>query len=789
MTVVRYFCFAAAVSMLIWTEASAQLTRQWVARFNSGLKKGASQAVAMTNDDSDNVYVTGWVTRAGTGADIVTIKYTTDGAQVWSKYFTSSGNHPDKPTAIAVDSGGYVYVSGSVSGANGLDYVLLKYKKDGSDTAWVRTYNGPGNGDDNATALAVNDSGNVYVTGWSLGAGTGLDYATLKYDINGNLKWVARYSGAGAKSDSALAMALRGFTDLYVTGASVDTTYDYLTIKYNAATGDTVWTAVYKGPGNDIPRAVLFNGASNLYVTGSTQGIGTGNDILTLHYNATTGAGADTAIFNGAANGDDDAYDMAFNKPTSPSRLYVVGKTLGFGSYNDFVTLKYSLTLSLDWVQTFNGTANDNDAAVRVAGANNPWIVGPTSSEGVGYDYGVLQYNGSNGNPMPFVFYNNAAANLDDIPSDVAIPNNGGGVVVTGTSKNLDNSTDIVTIKYVDQSAIKYRSFVQESLGVTSAKINLAGIAPNAGNVRDNAFTKAYPKIKYGYPGYPGGLVVGNARPDAPLTYGWMRFDKGTALTKFLPDTGRPRGLDSIGGKLFVKEQKDPTSKKYNNHLVGALVALRVSIGASDAEITPPTFGDLVYNVADTINGIPLMGMTLRQIASVTDNFLTYWRGYPPINWKRLDTIITRIDSAFAGPPGPMPWVSKQPLLVVPGVRTVDSVGFLTPVVAPLVDPLAFPPGSIDNTPEKYALYQNYPNPFNPSTTIRFDLPEAGRVSLVVYDLLGRSVRTLLDNADLTDGEHEVAFDARSLASGVYFYRILINNGQFHQIRKMLLLK
>jgi hypothetical protein len=788
MTVAKSFILIFLIVLAFCSEASSQLTRQWVARFNSGLKKGNSGAVAMTNDDSDNVYVAGWVTRSGTAIDIATVKYNTDGAQLWAKFYTSAGPHTDKPTAIAIDSAYNVYVAGSTTGANGLDYLLIKYKKDGSDTAWVRTYNGPGNGDDNATALAVNDSGNVYVTGWSLGAGTGLDYATIKYDAAGSQKWVQRYSGAGAKTDSALAIALRGFTDLYVTGASFDTTYDYTTIKYNAATGDTVWTAVYKGPGADIARAVLFNGASNVYVTGSSQGVGTGNDIVTLHYSGATGAGIDTAVYNGPANGDDDAYDMAFNKTTSPSRLYITGKSLNLGSFNDFVTLKYSLGLSLDWVSTFNGSANDDDAAVKIAGATNPWVVGPTASAGVGLDYGIVEYNGNSGNQLQSALYNNGSANLDEIPADVAIPNIGAGVFVTGTGRNIDKSSDIVTIKYVDQTKIKYRAFVQESLAVTAAKITVAGVSPNAGNVRDNAFTKAYPKIKFGFPGYPGGLVVGNARPDAPLSYGWIRIDKGPALIKLLPSTGKPRGLDSIGGKLFVKEQKDPTLKKYDNHLVGALIALRVSIGASDAEITPPTFGDLVYDLKDTVNGIPLKGMTLRQIASLTDNLLTYWKGYAPIDWNRLDTIITRIDSAFAGPLGPLGWVSKNPL-VVTGVRPVDSVAFLTPVTVPLANPLAFAPGSIDESPEAFSLSQNYPNPFNPATTIRFELPVAGRVSLVVFDLLGREVKTLIDNEELTDGGHEVTFDARSLSSGVYFYRIMINNGQFHQIKKMMLLK
>lgn len=74
--------------------------------------------------------------------------------------------------------------------------------------------------------------------------------------------------------------------------------------------------------------------------------------------------------------------------------------------------------------------------------------------------------------------------------------------------------------------------------------------------------------------------------------------------------------------------------------------------------------------------------------------------------------------------------------------------------------------------PSSIALDQNYPNPFNPSTTIRFTLPEASIVRITVFDLLGRSVRTLVDGQAMDAGVHEVAFDARDLASGTYIYRM-----------------
>ena len=88
--------------------------------------------------------------------------------------------------------------------------------------------------------------------------------------------------------------------------------------------------------------------------------------------------------------------------------------------------------------------------------------------------------------------------------------------------------------------------------------------------------------------------------------------------------------------------------------------------------------------------------------------------------------------------------------------------------------------------PGSFALHQNYPNPFNPSTSIRFDVANAANVSLVVYDMLGREVATLV-NGQMAAGTHSVTFDASQLTSGVYMYQL--SNGVDTQTRTMLLMK
>ncbi|HSW54184.1 MAG TPA: NosD domain-containing protein [Ignavibacteriaceae bacterium] len=88
--------------------------------------------------------------------------------------------------------------------------------------------------------------------------------------------------------------------------------------------------------------------------------------------------------------------------------------------------------------------------------------------------------------------------------------------------------------------------------------------------------------------------------------------------------------------------------------------------------------------------------------------------------------------------------------------------------------------------PTEYTLYQNYPNPFNPTTTIKYDLPNTSDVSLIVFDILGRKIKELV-NTKQQAGKYEVQFNASNLASGVYIYQLIAE--KYMQSRKMILLK
>jgi hypothetical protein len=98
---------------------------------------------------------------------------------------------------------------------------------------------------------------------------------------------------------------------------------------------------------------------------------------------------------------------------------------------------------------------------------------------------------------------------------------------------------------------------------------------------------------------------------------------------------------------------------------------------------------------------------------------------------------------------------------------------------------------SIAPIPDEFALYQNYPNPFNPVTTIEYAIPEAMNVNIVIYDIMGRQVKTLLNELQ-EPGYRSIKWSSTNdagelVATGVYFY--MISAGQHHSVKKMLLIK
>jgi uncharacterized delta-60 repeat protein len=417
----------------------------WIALYD-GPDNYDDEATAIAVDGSGNVYVTGFSFDADTDYDYATIKYNSTGQQQWVARYNGPENYTDQATAITVDASGNVYVTGaSSSNAGSLDYTTIKYNSAGQQQ-WVARYEGPGGSDDVARAIALDGSGNIYVTGYSFGSGINYDYATIKYNSAGQQQWVARYDGPANSDDKAAAIAVDGSGGVYVTGGSYGSgfNYDYATIKYNSA-GQQQWVARYDGPANldDGATAMAIDGDGNICVTGYSTG-SVGYDYATIKYNS---AGQQQWLrrYDGPAHSDDGATAISVD---GSGFIYVTGYSSGTGY--DYATIKYDTSGQQQWVARYDGTANldDEATAISVDAVGNVYVTGSTDMPqfGFGGDYATIKYDSAG--QEQWVARHEGTGGYIDWATAIALDGLG-NVCVTGFSFGSDTDFDYATIKYL----------------------------------------------------------------------------------------------------------------------------------------------------------------------------------------------------------------------------------------------------------------------------------------------------------------------------------------------------
>jgi uncharacterized delta-60 repeat protein len=364
----------------------------WAATYN-GPANDKDEAKALSIDASGNIYVTGYSDGLGTAYDCATIKYSTDGNEIWAARYNGTGNGGDIGSDIAIDSSGNICVTGSAAGSGtGYDCITIKYSADGNQL-WAATYNGPQNSTDEARAIIIADSNDVYVAGYSLGSVADIDYITIKYSPEGNELWTARYEGPASSTDLAEAIAVDSSGNVYVTGysAGASTGYDYATIKYSSD-GNELWAVRYNGPenGSDKAKAIAIDAADNLYVTGYCASAQTGYDWVTIKYSP-DGGELWKARYNSPQNGSDEAWAIAID---GNNGVYVTGSSTGTGTGEDCTTIKYSADGSVLWVAAYNGTANaaDKAQAIAISSSGNIYVTGYTTGAASDSDFITIKY-------------------------------------------------------------------------------------------------------------------------------------------------------------------------------------------------------------------------------------------------------------------------------------------------------------------------------------------------------------------------------------------------------------
>lgn len=446
-----YRMVLATLFVLLWVCSSvAQVDTAWVRRYN-GSANGCDEVSAVAMDGAGNFYVTGYSLQSGRKYDYVTIKYYPNGDTAWVRSYGANGD--DVATDIAVDGFfGDAYVTGwldrsELGGDKAYDFATVKYDADGNQV-WVNWYDEVGDYHDSDKACAVAfRGGNVYVTGGSWGYGTGTDYATVKYDSEGNEAWVRRYHWRGEEVPKD--MAVDAWGNVFVTGVAHG--YDaagtrYQTLEYGPDGAQLgVWR--YEGPGTgvwdaDAAYAVAVDNSGNVCVTGVSES-GDGPDIATVKYATGGGPGWVQTYGPHPASGD-DGYALVCD---SSGNVYVAGRSWAPTTKYDYVTIKYTAAGDQVWAVRYDGgmDAEDEAWAVALDAQGNVYVTGASKGQDTDYDFATIKYTPEGG--QLWVKRYDGPGSGKDAAWGIAVDDSG-NVYVAGTSWGDGSAEDYVTIKY-----------------------------------------------------------------------------------------------------------------------------------------------------------------------------------------------------------------------------------------------------------------------------------------------------------------------------------------------------
>ncbi|MDI6803262.1 MAG: SBBP repeat-containing protein [Bacteroidota bacterium] len=420
---------------------NSQVQLEWAARYNSA-SNGNDYARAMAIDSMGNVYVTG--TDADLPYGFITLKINSSGQIVWARRYSGGQAFIPVPQAISVDLNGNVYV-----GAEDVTYIIVSYDSIGNER-WVRRHSGTAGGRSQLYDVELyRDTGSVITTvqgpvatGYVKNIGTNWDVGTVKYNTNGDVVWVRNYAPNNSDDQGGIAMATSDQTNITITGFSGYS--DFLTLSYDI-NGNLRWAQTWNGPANNWDQAndVAVDKNGNTYVTGySVMAPPFDDDIVTIKYDS-NGTQQWIRFYDGPK--DTGSYDYGeFIKTDDDGNVIVAGGEMGVSTFLDYCTIKYDSLGNQLWVRTYNGVANRSDfvEGLAVDRFGSVYVTGTADERVNFYRIHTIKYD-KDGNQLWLEKY--PEYNTISSPAAIIVDKNL-NVYIAGTISF--NPSDIIVLKY-----------------------------------------------------------------------------------------------------------------------------------------------------------------------------------------------------------------------------------------------------------------------------------------------------------------------------------------------------
>ncbi|MCC7301604.1 MAG: SBBP repeat-containing protein [Bacteroidia bacterium] len=754
--------------------------QQWISTFN-GSGNGLDEGRGIALDAAGNVYVVGW--SYATNYDYVTIKYNgATGGQVWARYFNGTANSTDDPYDIQVDAGANVYVTGGTnSTGTGEDYGTVKYDSAGTQQ-WIRLYSFTGANIDKARAMYIDNTNNIYVTGLSTGSGSGLDYATLKYDAAGTALWGTphRYNGTGNNDDEATALTVDNLTgNVYITGYSRNTViidYDIATIMVNSS-GTQQWAMRYGGTAAELDRGndIVVDAAGNCYVGGKAKNSTTNEDLVVLKYD-NAGALQWNTVYSGFSNYFDEAKSLVLNP--AGTFLYVGGATNFGTTLNDLYTLKLQTgNGSVVWGTRFNGAGNGADLNFDIAidAQENVYVTGQTTGTGSGSDFITIKY-------CQLL----ASAGADDsICLNASVQLNASAPGATAYSwspaSGLSNTTianpianPTVTTTYVVTITNANGCTDSDTLTITVFPLPGPSITPNGPTTfcAGGSVTLSGP-ANFNYLWAPGGQTTQSINVTSSNTYTLTITDTNTCAaqsTQMVTVNPLPSVFAGLDDSICLSQNAPLNATGAQSYLWSPSGTL------SNPSIANPVAGP-VTNTTYTVVGTDGNGCTNLDSVSITVNANP---PVPTVSYNSITGILTCNQAGYY-----YQWYSLYPSVLIPGatqqtympvqndtfyVEIIDNLGCFTSSDTSIVINVGI---TEYGDPFSAGLY---PNPNNGSFIMHFSTGMAQQMNVQITDVSGRALWSRsLGNVS---GEMRETISVAEFACGMYLLRLQGESGE-----------
>jgi hypothetical protein len=389
---------------------------------------------------SGKIYMTGNVVNGSGNTDIYTLKLDSNGDTLWSATYNGSATGSmDYGIELKNSTDGFLYVIGAAQNSStGYDYCLIKYNMSTGSQVWVRNWNGTGNGDDIPSAIKVDGSSAIYVTGGSEATNGFSDYGTIKVSNLNVLGW-AKYYNYNGLHDGATTITTN-LTSVIVSGGSASAVndWDIATVSYNKINGAAGTPSRTNVPGATMTGATAMttDSLNNIYITGFAEISGDKNiQTMKLDSNLTLQWIADYED-----NGEDVSCDLAID-PTG--NIYITGFTEVDANKYKGITIKYQGDGDTLWTQLYGNCVSQNGVQFRKLALSSEGVFTTgTSFEGSDNSFVFVNYNFDGVQKTARSFESDS---LTDDAFDIQV--DGNSVYITGFTETI-GGTRMTTVKY-----------------------------------------------------------------------------------------------------------------------------------------------------------------------------------------------------------------------------------------------------------------------------------------------------------------------------------------------------